>query len=45
MEILTSIISWLVTNTIYGIAGIAAVVYVLLSALKRVFPKLAVSLA
>lgn len=37
---LSSVLSWVMTNSIYGIGGIAVVIYVFLSALKKKFPKL-----
>jgi len=40
MEMLTSALNWLFIKTIYGIAGIAVVIYVIMSALKKTIPKL-----
>ncbi len=40
MELLGSILNWLFVHTIYGIAGIAVVTYLLLSGLKKVVPRL-----
>ena len=40
MEMLISILSWLLTHTIFGIAGIAVVIYLATSALKKVLPKI-----
>ena len=37
---LFSVLSWVMTNSIYGIGGIAVVIYIFLSALKKKFPKL-----
>jgi len=40
MELLASALTWLFVKTIYGVVGVAAVVYVALSALRKTFPRL-----
>lgn len=39
MGVLTSLLSWLLVHTIYGIAAVAGLLYVVLRALKRRFPR------
>src|SRR2546426_7569267 len=40
MNLLASVLTWLFVKTIYGVVGVAALVYVALRALRKTFPRL-----